>query len=246
MSKFFYVIAGIVTFLAFILVMAPASLLVAAVEDQLKAVPDLKVGHISGRVWSGSAQIQYQQFPTTVTWDLSALSLLVGRLSADVELREQGLDASFHLSVSGNEGTIRDAKAVVDARYINRISVGYGLDLSGQFNLSEANVSFANQWITTAVGNLDWPGGIVHIETPQQLYSVDLPPLNGDLFMHEDNLRLAVQGSGERMLDLTLKRTGWVAAAVSYAFMDLAGLPLPGSVSASPEEPAVLLEEKIL
>ncbi len=246
MSKLFYVIAGIVTFLVFLLVMAPASLVVATAEDQLKQVPDLKIGEVSGRIWSGSAQIQYQQFPAMVTWNLSALPLLVGRLSADVQLREQGLDANFHVSASGTEGTVSDAELLVDASYINQISISYGLDLSGQFSVSEADVSFNNQWVTSAAGILEWPGGIVHIETPQQLYSVDLPPLNGDLSMDGDNLRLAIDGTGERMLDLTLKRSGWVEAGVSYAFMELAGLPLTGNTTSSREEPAVLLEEKIL
>lgn len=246
MNKLIYVAAGLIAFVGFILVMAPASIAVSLAGDQLKQVPDLRIGQIDGRIWSGSAQIQYRQFPARLSWNLSPLPLLAGKISADLEVQGEGLDASFHLAASDHSGMVTNALAQVDASYINQVSVDYGLELSGQFNLVAEEISFTPQWLTGVNGKLDWPGGMVHIETPQQLYSVDLPALSGDLSMQGDQLQATIDGPNERFIDLKLKPTGWVEVGISYAFLELAGLPLPGNSGDSTVGPAVLLEEKIL
>lgn len=246
MNKFFYVAAGIITFLVFILVMAPASLLVSLAGDNLQKVPDLEVGRVEGRIWAGAAELQYQSFPALVSWNLAALPLALGRISADVEVAGDGLDAAFHVSANSNEGSITGATAFVDARYINQVSIGYGLDLSGQFSFSSDEVSFNRRWITAATGDLDWPGGIVHIETPERLHTVDLPPLRGKLSMDGDSVKLAINDTNTPLIDLSLKPSGWAAVGVSFAFIELAGLPIPLDARTDVAGPALLIEEKVL
>ena len=246
MNRLIWVVIGLVTSLGFIFIMAPANLAVSMAQDSLGRIPDLEIGRVEGRIWSGNAQIQYRRFPAQVNWNLAALPLLIGSVSADIELHGDGLDAGFHLATHGAAGEVTDATALIDARYINPVSLDYGLNLSGQFSLTVDEIAFDNNRITSATGELNWPGGLVHIETPQQLYSVDLPALSGNLYMNEDNVRLRTTGQQTRLIDLTLKPDGWVEAAVSFAFMDMAGLPVPGKAEANREETAVLLEEKIL
>ncbi len=245
MNKLIYLLAGILTFLGFLLVMAPASIVLSFADDTLKQVPDLEIGRVDGRIWTGSAQIQYRRLPALVSWDLAALPLLAGRISAQVNVAGDGLDADFRVSANSEGGTISKGKAFIDASYINQVSLDYGLDLSGRFSLVAEEISFNKRWLTSLSGHFDWPGGIVHIETPQQLHSVDLPELNGSLTMQGDNLEIVIEGSEARMINLTLKPDGWAEVGVSFAFMDLAGLPIPGSDN-SRTEPAILLEEKIL
>jgi len=246
MNKFFYIVAGILTFLVFILVMAPASLLVSLAGDNLKQVPDLEIGRVDGRIWTGSAEVQYQGFPAMVSWHLAALPLVLGRLSADVEVTGDGLDAAFHVSANGQEGTLTGTTALVSARYINQVSVGYGLDLSGQFSFSSEEISFNNRWVTAATGDLDWPGGIIHIETPERIHSVDLPPLQGELSMDGDSVQLAISDRGTALIDLSLKPSGWAAVGVSFDFIELAGLPIPLDANSGSAGPALLIEEKVL
>ena len=246
MNKLIYIVAGVITFLLVILIMAPATLLMSIAGDKLKQIPDLEIGQVDGRIWAGSAQVEYRQLPAMVTWDLSALPLLLGRVSADIDLQEDGLNASFHVDTSTTEITVSDAAIQVDAFYINQVTMDYGLDLTGQFSVTGGKLSFENQWVTSASGNLNWPGGIVHIQTPQQLHSAVLPALSGDVSLSGENLHLTIERESDRMIDLTLKSNGWAEAAVSVAFMELAGLPLPGNSDSRPEEPALLLEEKIL
>lgn len=246
MNKFFYIAAGIITFMVFILVMAPASLLMSMAGESLQKVPDLKIGRVDGRIWAGSTELQYQGFPARVSWNLAALPLVLGQVSADVEVTGDGLDADFHVSANSQEGRITGATAVVDARYINQVSVGYGLDLSGQFSFTSDEISFNNQWVTAAIGNLDWPGGIVHIETPERLHSVDLPPMIGEVSMDGEAVQLAINNERTSMIDLSLKPNGWAAVGVSFAFIELAGLPIPLDARTDVAGPALLIEEKVL
>lgn len=245
MNKLLYVFAGLIAFLGFIVVMAPASIALSLASDQLKRVPDLNIGQVEGRIWSGSAQIQYRQFPATLSWNLSPIPLVTGRVAADVDVRGQGLDASFHIIASDTSGTITDVRAVVDSSYINQVSVVYGLELSGEFTLVAKSVTFIDRWLSEVDGRLNWPGGIVHIETPQQLHSVDLPALRGDLSMQGDHLQMTIDGPEARFIDLALKPSGWAEVGISFDFMQLAGLPMPGNPADS-GGPAVVLEEKIL
>ena len=245
-----YIIIGLVTFPGFLLIMAPASLAVSLVQSSLGRIPNLEIGQVAGRIWSGSAQIQYHRFPAQLNWQLAALPLLIGKLSADIRLRGDGLDAGFHLATRGGTGRITGGAALIDARYINPVSIDYGLELSGQFSLTEVEIAFADNWFRDATGALHWPGGPVLIETPQQMYQAGLPALSGNLSMSQDNLRLGITGQPTRLIDLTLKPGGWVEAAVSFAFMDMAGISLSGldvsGEAENREETAFLLEEKIL
>ena len=133
-----------------------------------------------------------------------------------------------------------------DASICRRIRPDYGLGLSGQFKLSDALVSFDNSGMTDLAGGISWPGGVVHIETPQRIHPVTLPPMQGKLSMEDDNARLLLAADNRKMIDILLKPSGWAEVAITFAFMALAKLPLPGNPEAAgPDEPAILLEEKI-
>ena len=249
MNKSIYVLTAVLTFLVFMIIMIPASWVVSvAGEDLTGSIPDLQIGALNGTIWNGSGDMQYRDFPPfAVSWQLDALPLLLGTLSTTVQIEADGLQASFQALLSRSGGEIQNAVATIQSSYINQVTVNYGLDLSGTFDLSQASTSFDQQWLTSLDGEINWPGGMVLIETPQQINRVELPPLTGRLKLEEGIILLDVTSRNSDLIAIRIKPDGWAEVAISYAFMALANIPVPGAANGSLRvEPAVLLEEKIL
>lgn len=246
-----YIGLGLLSMLGFVLifvaVMAPASLLIGLLRDDItQAVPALKIGHVSGTIWNGTATVQYQNFPPAdLDFSIAFLPLLTGSLDTAITLTGDGLDARFDGEFANEGGRITQLNAIIASHYINAVTIGYGLDLSGEVVVSDANLAFDRQWLTALTGQINWSGGIVHIENPAQFYSVKLPPVNGELAMDGQNLQLVLAAESE-LLNIRLKPDGWAEVGVSYAMMALAELPVPGNPPADSSKPALLLEEKVL
>ena len=243
MNKLLYIIVGLITLVGFMLAMVPARFLLSQIAGELQPI---ELGRVDGRIWSGSAEIRYHQFPATLSWELAVLPLFLGRVSTDVEVQADGLDMNFRVSANWAGGSVSGGNVVLDAHYINRVSLEYGLDLSGQFTLTDAELVWTDNWLDSARGQLDWSGGRAQIETPWQVQVVDLPALQGELSMEDRNLLLQVLDADSELMKLRLKPDGWGEMVINYAFMEMVGLPLPGNLHGRGNEPAVVLEEKIL
>lgn len=240
-----YAAIGLITCLGFITVMAPASLLVAIVGDDLREVEHLAVGNVSGRIWQGEAEFQYRTFPPAVmAWELNVLPLLTGSISGPVTLAGDGLDARFDAVLNAQHGRFSSLDASVQSSYINDVTVRYGLDLSGGFRLEGAGLQVTDGWIDVLDADLSWTGGIIHIETPEQIRTVKLPPLRGNLYMAGEDAQLMLYDGDTGLMEITLAKTGWVRVEIAWALLFLTGISVPGSPT-SAEEPAVILEEKV-
>ncbi len=247
MNKFVYAAAGLAAFIGFIVVMAPASLALSAADQHIKAVRGLNVGNAEGRIWNGKVAAQYGLFaPVDVQWDLAATPLVLGQVAAAIDVSGNGLDVSFLLDAEGNTASLSDGRGEIQGHYINQVSGQFGMDLSGTFTLTDIAIDLENNWPTRISGEITWPGGLINIDTPQQLHSVSLPPMRGLLSTAADALVLTLYGETEEpLITLTLRRDGWAKAAVSFAFMALTEIPIPGQTS-SGNGIALLLEEKVL
>ncbi|MBT3830014.1 MAG: type II secretion system protein GspN [Gammaproteobacteria bacterium] len=246
MNKAFYLAIAIIAFTISIVVMAPASIVTGLFGDAIQRnIPGLKIGATRGRIWQGSTQLQYQRLPAvTVSWKMAALPLLEGKLSTLVELNGGGLQLEMGAMASTSGGSLDNINGTIESRFINAVSVGYGLDLTGVFELSGISTSFDQRWLTALKGVTNWSGGIVHIETPEQFYSVKLPALKGQLSMKGSNAMLDVASGTTTLLTLALKPDGWSQTSVSYMLTDMAGLPLPNGYQDT-TGPAFVLEEKV-
>jgi hypothetical protein len=246
MNKAFYLAIAIIAFTIPIVVMAPASIVTGLFGDAVQRnIPGLKIGATRGRIWQGSTQLQYQRLPAvTVSWKLAALPLLNGKVSTLVELTGGGLQLEMGAMASTSGGSLDNINGTIESRFINAVSVGYGLDLTGVFELSGISTSFDQRWLTALKGVTNWSGGIVHIETPEQFYSVKLPALTGQLSMKGSNAMLDVASGTSTLLTLALKPDGWSQTSVSYTLTDMAGLPLPNGYQDT-TGPAFVLEEKV-
>ena len=246
MNKAFYPAIAIIAFTISIVVMAPASIVTGLFGDAVQRnIPGLKIGATRGRIWQGSTQLQYQRLPAvTVSWKMAALPLLNGKVSTLIELNGGGLQLEMEAMASTSGGSLDNINGTIESRFINAVSVGYGLDLSGVFELSGISTSFDQRWLTALKGVTNWSGGIVHVETPEQFYSVKLPPLTGQLSMKGSNAMLDVASGTATLLTLALKPDGWSQTSVSYMLTDMVGLPLPNGYQDT-TGPAFVLEEKV-
>ena len=246
MSKAFCLAIAIIAFTIPIVVMAPASIVTGLFGDAVQRnIPGLKIGATRGRIWQGSTQLQYQRFPAfTLSWKLAALPLLTGKVSTLIELNGGGLQLEMGALASTSGGSLDNINGTIESRFINAISVGYGLELTGVFELSGINTSYDQRWLTSLKGVTNWSGGIVHIETPAQFYSVKLPALTGQLSMKDSNAVLDVAAGTSTLLTIALKPDGWSQTSVSYMLADIAGLPVPKEYQDT-TGPAFLLEEKV-
>ena len=246
MNKAFYLAIAIIAFTTSIVVMAPASIVTGLFGDAVQRnIPGLKIGATQGRIWQGSTQLQYQRLPVvTLSWKMAALPLLYGKVSTLVELTGGGLQLEMAAMASSSGGSLNNINGTIESRFINTVSVGYGLDLTGVFELSGISMSFDQRWLTALKGVTNWSGGIVHIETPEQFYSVKLPAMTGQLSMKDSNATLDVASGSSTLLTLALKPDGWSQTTVSYMLTDMAGLPLPNGYQDT-TGPALVLEEKV-
>ena len=246
MSKAFYLAIAIIAFTIPIVVMAPASIVTGLFGDAVQRnIPGLKIGATRGRIWQGATQLQYQRFPAfTLSWKLAALPLLTGKVSTLIELNGGGLQLEMGALASTSGGSLDNINGTIESRFINAVSVGYGLELTGVFELSGINTSYDQRWLTSLKGVTNWSGGIVHIETPAQFYSVKLPALTGQLSMKDSNAVLDVAAGTSTLLTIALKPDGWSQTSVSYMLADIAGLPVPKEYQDT-TGPAFLLEEKV-
>ncbi|MDG1231103.1 MAG: type II secretion system protein N [Pseudomonadales bacterium] len=246
MNKAFYLAIAIIAFTIPIVVMAPASIVAGLFADAVQRnIPGLKIGATRGRIWQGATQLQYQRFPAfTLSWKLAALPLFTGKVSTLIELNGGGLQLEMGALASTSGGSLDNINGTIESRFINAVSVGYGLELTGVFELSGINTSYDQRWLTSLKGVTNWSGGIVHIETPAQFYSVKLPALTGQLSMKDSNAVLDVAAGTSSLLTLALKPDGWSQTSISYMLAEMAGLPLPNGYQDT-TGPAFFLEEKV-
>ena len=246
MNKALYLAIAIIAFTIPIVVMAPASIVTGLFADALQQkIPGLKVGATRGQIWQGSAKLKYQRFPAvTVSWKMAALPLLRGRVSTLVELTGGGVQLEMRAMTSTSGGSFDNINGTIESRFINAVSVAYGLELTGVLELSGISTSYDQRWLTSLKGITNWSGGIVHIETPAKIYSVKLPTLTGQLTMKDSNAMLKVASGTSTLLTLALKPDGWSQTSISYLLAEMAGLPLPNGYQDT-TDPAFFLEEKV-
>lgn len=246
MNRLFYFAIAIIAFIVSVVLMAPASLAKTLFGDTVQQnIPGLKVGVARGRIWDGAIELQYQRFPPVkLSWKMAALPMLRGKVSTSIELTGGGLQLELDAVASTSGGTLDNISGAIESRFINAVSIYYGLELTGIVKLSGISASFDQRWLTELQGETNWTGGIVHIETPQQLYRVKLPPLTGKLSTKDSNAMLNVTSQTATLLVLSLAPDGWSKTSVSYLLTDMIGLPLPSGYQVT-DGPAFVLEEKV-
>ena len=147
------IISGTVAVLIFILVLAPATLV-------LSALPGLSIGAsgVSGSLWNGSAQrISIDGFSLNATrWTIKPLALLGGALELRLLTSWPGGEFEGDLS-AGITGSLQVKNASVFAS-LSELSATVGMPASGQLSLNIESLVINNNWPTQIVGSLNLLG----------------------------------------------------------------------------------------
>lgn len=242
----FFLIA-VMTFVGFVLVLAPASLVWRSVNDQvLQQVPDLHVLRVGGTVWQGDAELVYRQFPASIlNWQLKALPLVKQQAEVTLTLAGDGHELSTSVMANQQQAKINSFSGYVDAEYINAVSRPQGLTFSGRVTIEHLTATSDLKWIQQADGRVFWPGGQIISRTilnGTQIFN--LPALTGDISMTGSDVRLDLHHNGASVADILIRPNGWVLVMVKARLFDLANLPWPSG--SSPDDTVLQFEEQVL
>lgn len=230
----------------FIVVFAPASSAWALVsEDVHNRIPDLRVFRIGGTIWNGEGEIQFRQFPpSTLNWRLSPGELIKRTANLHLTATGQGHSLQAGAAIGPSYGAIQSLQGVISSHYINEVSEQFGFTFSGEIEIQEINLSVDNQWITSANGTAKWSGGRILLNTPMAPQTIELPPLDGELYLRNQQLVLDITYQQLVVMQIVLKKGGWAEVSIKGRMFDIANLTSPGD--SGPDETILLLEEKIL
>lgn len=238
---------AVLTFCTFVVVFAPASLVWRMAEQQvLRQVPDLHVLRVGGTVWSGKADLAYRQFPTSeLSWTVSPMPILGGEIDTTLELRGEGHEFVTAASISQQAAVIQSLVGYVDALYINRVSQPQGLTFAGRVDVRNLNVVSDLVWVQQASGEIYWPGGKIISRTRAAGTRVfDLPAIQGDISMRGEVISLNLHHANQTIVEIFLKRDGWVTVAVKARLFEIANLPWPAG--SSPSDTVLEFQEQII
>ena len=240
-------LVGTLTFLTSIIINPPASLFFGQIDGVAQNLKGLQIGKISGTIWKGSLETQYQEFPvTSVSWNTALLPLILGRLNLELSLDASGLKGKSDLSVSGDAVKLNNLDLEINSSFINTTTRPYGLKLSESFTVTAPEIYVSNNWLNKMNGRLLWPGGVIEIETPLERLRTQLPMLQGIAKMENKEVKLYMYSKSEEIIILSLNQLGWAKAEINHLFFEIAKIPFPGSGTVNQKDPAITMEEKIL
>jgi general secretion pathway protein N len=142
---------GIAAFVVFAVVTLPASVVLSRVSS-----PDVTIAGMSGTIWKGRAQVLRVRGAQlgSVQWDLHALALLTGRLTADVELkRTDGFAKTRGTLEPSGAMAFEDLAASIPLSALPPTVVRGGW--TGTINLKFAELALASGWPERADGTLE-------------------------------------------------------------------------------------------
>ncbi len=195
----------------------------------------IKLQHIQGRLWQGSALVKYQHYPKIqINWDVfnsdGLLKLDAKNNFIDLHLLSnfQGFDAAFKLS-----GTL-------DAEVLTRqIKLPNKMRLSGLIELQQIDLlpSLSPYYIASA--QLHWSGG--QVRTKKQHYS--LPALNLIVSKQPQGLELFLkqQDNSKNLIHIQADKNKALDIQISQRFLTLSH---QGQLSENPDEYVIRVKEK--
>ena len=238
---------GTLTVCTSIIINLPASLFSRQIDGVAQNLKGLQIGKISGTIWEGSLETQYQEFPvTSVSWNTALLPLILGRLNLELSLGASGLKGKSDLSISGDAVKLTNLDLEINSSFINTTTRPYGLKLSESFTVTAPEIYVSNNWLNKMNGRLLWPGGVIEIETPLERLRTQLPMLQGIAKMENKEMKLYMYAKSEEIIVLSLNQLGWAKAEINQLFFEIAKIPFPSSGAVNQKDPAITMEEKIL
>jgi len=194
-------VAGLTLFIVTLLMTAPADLL----KEQLTSnVPNLKILGTSGGFWSGQFQQVFYQNKSikNVSWDLSPLSLTIGKLATDLNINDPLFNGDLSVATSFSQ-TIYLSE-INGRQSVNNLASLWStfrpLNLQGELSWNDVSLEISTSQFDQASGVIQWKDAALNIYgTALRLGTIDisLNTDNGDLLLtlNDDNSVLGLQGT---------------------------------------------------
>ncbi|MGI9227990.1 MAG: type II secretion system protein N [Gammaproteobacteria bacterium] len=134
------ILVGIVIFSCAFVYFAPASLIQKFLPNEIS------VSGVSGTVWNGNLQtIVFDQVGIQNTkWSSNPLSLLTGKLQADISIDSNNLKGNLETSYSGTKIRAEDVLLDGDLSLLMPYFEKFGLTISGKFNANFNSLEVEN------------------------------------------------------------------------------------------------------
>lgn len=153
MKRVLWLLAGVFALTMALLVLLPASLLVA----QLPASLSLQLDDVRGSIWQGSvSRVTWQAHDLgSLVWQVQPLGLLRGRIAADVVLSGE-INAQTHLERSWGAWRLTDLSAELPAAWLDSVLASPGLHPQGVVLLIIDVAEVRGEQWTAMNGNAQW------------------------------------------------------------------------------------------
>ena len=198
-----------------------------------------------GTLWRGAAQLEYESFNGSVSWQLKPLRILTGEKL--VELEAQSTDS--YLSGRGGykdgyyqvEGQLSVELGAVNALRQQKI------DVSGKLVVSDIQATLdPDTWLPVSLtAKVRWQGGPVSYPLGRKRQSAELPPLRGEIVQSGGDMVLEVmeEETQKAVMQLNLTPHGILKIQILKRLLDLAGVPWRKSIS--PDEVVFKVQQKL-
>jgi general secretion pathway protein N len=166
MARWKIAVLGVALFLVFLVATLPAQLAYAFAKQNVARDLPLILDHVQGTVWSGRAapvQIGGQRLDS-LSWDVNALALLIGRVQAQVEFRYGDSYGKANVA-RGFTGKIyaRDVEARIALQRMKIVSQLLPLGMQGALLLNVTRFDLDRRSILAAEGALAWDGAVITV-----------------------------------------------------------------------------------
>lgn len=198
-----------VLLLFFIVLQLPAAWVLARLAPQ-----NPYITHVTGNIWSGQADWQYQQLQGVVDWKIRPWELLLLRVSADVDVMIGESQLAGRVAIGKTMWSFEQMNGRISPNTLRTLLPWQWPD--SPIQVQDLSVRFDQQqgW-SEAAGQINWGGGVLGYPFEGRVERASLPPLVGVLKMDRERVHVALTDqararmgdfyvSKDRMLDVQL------------------------------------------
>ena len=159
-----YVITAVVTYLSFLIISVPATMVTGLLSEHM---PQVNIQGVSGTLWNGSAQrisLSHSHVIDDVDWTFCAWRLLTAEACLDLQATYKSKTVKGQLGV-GITGTLqaRDLSTEMDAQLLGDLA---GLpigELNGLVNIHLESANWSQGQVPSITGNILWNSAAITV-----------------------------------------------------------------------------------
>lgn len=227
-------LAGLLIYLAALIVLLPAGWVWQWVSPQVNVPPQIKINQVSGQLWNGAAGFTFAGRPLRLSWDIEAPSLLGLTFPLAFSLNSAQSDLDGRLSLSWPDDANLTAHGQVRVReFEDLIRRSGGAMLAGDVVIERLELEWIDGEFGDGQGLARWSGGDVTWPMGGGIQSADFPPMEATLNAAAGRVSMAIlqQGESEPAANADIFPDGMLEIRVYKRMIDLAGQSWSGAAS---------------